>query len=79
MATIIIEAHVPPLSEQQYSPEFREFVSRCLVKNPLGRSSAEELLNSNWLRRYNAISFDASISNIKSWIDHVARGGNAHK
>ena len=45
----------------------------------MGRSSAEELLNSNWLKRYNAVSFDSSIANIKQWIDHVASGGNAHK
>jgi protein-serine/threonine kinase len=52
-AMFLITAQDPPrLKERQrWSPEFQDFLSRCLVKNPARRAGAGELLGHAFLRQ----------------------------
>jgi len=49
-AMIEIPKRPPPQLEGSYSPEFKAFVARCLVKNPQQRATAAELLEDPWLK-----------------------------
>lgn len=42
----------PSLPEKYYSPELRDFVSRCLKKKPHERDSAISLLAHPWILNY---------------------------
>ena len=48
----MVIAQEPPAINypQQWSPEFSEFVSMCLVKNPARRANCKMLLRSSWIR-----------------------------
>ena len=46
MAQTILDAQVPELPEGKFSGEFHDVLKQCLRKDPLSRSTAEELLNS---------------------------------
>ena len=45
-ALLAIHKNDPPLLEgPEFSSEFKEFVAKCLIKDPLNRPSTNELLN----------------------------------
>ncbi|KAI8609463.1 kinase-like domain-containing protein [Chytriomyces sp. MP71] len=52
-AIFMIPSKPPPRleDEERYSKVFRQFVARCLTKDPKLRPSAEELLNDSFLKR----------------------------
>jgi serine/threonine protein kinase len=58
-AIFMIPTKPPPSfrNPNRWSTAFTEFVTRCLVKNPIRRSTAAELLNSDFIR-------NAKVSNI---------------
>ena len=45
----ICEDKAPKLLSNDFSPEFKDFVSKCLVKNPKDRWTASQLLQHNFL------------------------------
>ena len=49
IAATVIDDPAPRVSES-FSPEFRDFVDRCLMKNPTERASAEALLQHPFIR-----------------------------
>lgn len=49
-AMIEIPKRPPPQLEGNFSPEFKAFVARCLIKNPQQRATAAELLEDPWLK-----------------------------
>ena len=48
---LIPKAPAPRLDEGQFSREFRDFIARCLMKEPEERASAKELLNHRFIRQ----------------------------
>eukprot|EP00244_Chara_vulgaris_P005667 TRINITY_DN2202_c0_g1_i1.p1 TRINITY_DN2202_c0_g1~~TRINITY_DN2202_c0_g1_i1.p1 ORF type:complete len:361 (-),score=51.76 TRINITY_DN2202_c0_g1_i1:719-1801(-) len=48
----IVEQPPPTLPEDQFSPEFCDFITACLRKNPKERPSAGELLSHPFLKKY---------------------------
>jgi mitogen-activated protein kinase kinase 1 len=74
MAQTILEAKVPELPEGKFSIEFRDFLSQCLRRDPQTRLSAEELLSSPWLQRYDAVSADSARKNVWEWINALQNG-----
>ena len=48
-AIILICKNDPPKIDEKWSPLFRDFVSKCLVKDPNDRWSAEQLLEHDFL------------------------------
>ncbi|KAL2914909.1 hypothetical protein HK105_205450 [Polyrhizophydium stewartii] len=58
-AIFMIPSKPPPKleAEEDFSEEFRQFIARCLTKNPLARPSARELLEDPFIKR----SDDAAI------------------
>jgi serine/threonine protein kinase len=48
----ILREPEPTLSEDHFSPEFQNFMTRCLKKNPLERDSAAELCAHPWILKY---------------------------
>ncbi|ORY06181.1 MAP kinase [Basidiobolus meristosporus CBS 931.73] len=51
-----------PLPEDRYSDECRDFVDKCLVKDPNTRPKYSDILAHPWLRRYEATEVD-----MQSW------------
>ncbi len=49
IAATVIDDSAPRVSEG-FSPEFRDFVDKCLLKNPVERHSAEQLLQHAFIR-----------------------------
>lgn len=47
----LIPRHPPPSMPAGYSPEFNEFVSHCLVKDPNQRSSIKDLLRMDFVQK----------------------------
>ena len=48
---LIPKAPAPRLEGNQFSREFKDFISRCLVKEPEKRASAKDLLNHRFIRQ----------------------------
>jgi serine/threonine protein kinase len=78
MAQTILDAQVPELPEGRYSLEFRDFLKQCLRDDPASRLSAEALLASPWLIRYDAVSTESSRGNVLEWIKYL-QGGKTGK
>jgi serine/threonine-protein kinase 24/25/MST4 len=47
---MLIPQNAPPTLEGNYSPQFRDFVKQCLVKDPALRPSAAQLLTHDFLK-----------------------------
>jgi serine/threonine-protein kinase 24/25/MST4 len=47
---LLIPQNAPPTLEGNYSPQFRDFVKQCLVKDPAMRPSAAQLLTNDFLK-----------------------------
>jgi len=52
----LIPRHPPPSMPAGYSPEFNDFVSHCLVKDPNARSSIKDLLRMEFVQKAGKIS-----------------------
>jgi serine/threonine-protein kinase 24/25/MST4 len=50
-ALFVISREPPPVLEGNYSSWFKEFVSMCLIPDPLLRPSASQLLKHPWIRK----------------------------
>jgi len=48
---LITTKGIPPLKEDKWSPEFKDFVSKCLTKEVADRPDGTELLKHPWLKR----------------------------
>ncbi|ODV88599.1 hypothetical protein CANCADRAFT_45110 [Tortispora caseinolytica NRRL Y-17796] len=58
----------PRLNDSQFSPEFQDFVAKCLVKDPRQRPSAEQLLKHKFITNSNEVSHLTSlISRYDEW------------
>lgn len=71
VAQTIIDADLPELP-RSFSRAFRDFLYPCLQKDPERRQSAEQLLNSQWLTQFGAVSRDAAVNNVLRWIMSVS-------
>ncbi|KAK8509102.1 hypothetical protein V6N12_018190 [Hibiscus sabdariffa] len=56
----IIEGPAPCAPSDQFSPEFCSFISACLQKDPKERMSAQELLESPFMKMYDGAEVDLS-------------------
>lgn len=56
MVQTVLEAPAPALSPSYFSRELCAFLGDCLCKAPDDRTSARQLLESSWLRRWGATS-----------------------
>jgi serine/threonine protein kinase len=77
VAQIILDSEIPELSPKLFSQSFRDLVKSCLQKDPDRRLSAEQLLNSPWLREHGATNSENSISTVHRWIQYVTNGGGS--
>jgi len=50
----------------EYSPEFRDFISRCLRKDPSKRNTAIDLLEHPWLSQNSELNYDLS-----DWVSNL--------
>jgi serine/threonine-protein kinase 24/25/MST4 len=48
---MLIPQNMPPSLDSNYSPEFRDFVRQCLIKDPALRPAASQLLGHEFVRR----------------------------
>jgi serine/threonine protein kinase len=48
---LITTKGIPPLKDPKWSPELRDFLNRCLVKDPTQRATAVELLQHPFLKK----------------------------
>ncbi|ETO61795.1 STE/STE7 protein kinase [Phytophthora nicotianae P1976] len=72
----IVESPEPSLPEDDangkpFTPEFHDFIGRCLKKEPSERASVEELLNSPWLQLHSATSTERSIRRCATWLQQL--------
>lgn len=75
MAQTVLEAPEPQLPRDgSFSPEFCDFVRQCVQKDPAQRLPADILLGSPWLKRHGAVSYEAAIANVRSWIESMLGG-----
>eukprot|EP00753_Platysulcus_tardus_P013257 PLAT3645.5.p2 GENE.PLAT3645.5~~PLAT3645.5.p2 ORF type:complete len:367 (+),score=180.45 PLAT3645.5:135-1235(+) len=75
MIQLVLEADEPTLDPDEFSPEFCDFASQCLQKDPEDRLPADILLGSPWLEMHGAVSVEDSVANIAAWIEEIAGGG----
>jgi serine/threonine protein kinase len=52
LLSYVVEEPAPQLPAEQFSAELRDFVGRCLCKEPSGRPSVEELIGHPWLAQH---------------------------
>ena len=71
VAQTILDADIPELPAR-FSQPFREFVRKCLQRNPDDRLSAEALLASPWLTMHGATNRDVSVQAVYQWIRSVS-------
>lgn len=71
VAQTIIDADLPELP-RTYSRQFREFLFHCLQKDPERRLPAEQLLGAPWMIQNGAVSRDAAVNNVLSWINSLS-------
>ncbi|KAG2764630.1 hypothetical protein PC129_g12721 [Phytophthora cactorum] len=72
----IVESPEPSLPEvdangEPFTPEFHDFIGRCLKKEPSQRASVEELLDSPWLQLHNATSTERSVRRCATWLQQL--------
>ncbi|KAG3108897.1 hypothetical protein PI124_g11864 [Phytophthora idaei] len=72
----IVESPEPSLPEvdangEPFTPEFHDFIGRCLKKEPSKRASVEELLDSPWLQLHNATSTERSVRRCATWLQQL--------
>ena len=48
---LITTKGIPPLKEDKWSPEFSDFLAKCLAKDVSDRPDGTELLKHPWLKR----------------------------
>ena len=71
MVQTILESDAPKPPAGHFSPEFDEFIGVCLNKDPKHRLPAEVLLQSPWLQRNGATSYEQSVANVAMWIQSM--------
>lgn len=54
----------------QFSPEFRDFITHCVHKDPARRLPAEILLTAPWLIMHGAVSVTDSVEQLRAWIQN---------
>ncbi len=54
-----------PEDEDHWSDDFRDFISSCLIKDPLKRPTAKELQQHTW------ITNAGNISILQSWVYQI--------
>lgn len=47
----VLNEDLPIPAGQEYSDDFRDFVTQCMQKNPFQRPSAEQLLSHPWVTK----------------------------
>jgi len=57
----------PKLDDERFTPEFRDFVSHCLHKEPLLRKTAEQLLSHGFITSHVVDEAHAKAT-VKSWV-----------
>ncbi|KAF4315431.1 hypothetical protein JM18_006123 [Phytophthora kernoviae] len=72
----IVESPEPRLPEtdtngEPFTPEFHEFISSCLKKEPSERASVEELLESSWLQLHEATNTRRCIRRCAAWFHRL--------
>ncbi|KAH9254839.1 hypothetical protein BASA81_007089 [Batrachochytrium salamandrivorans] len=65
---IAVSEVIPTLPEGRFSPHFRDFVSRCISKQPGDRPAPEKLLGHPWLAQHAANSLGEATQNVRQWI-----------
>ncbi|OWZ12986.1 STE/STE7 protein kinase [Phytophthora megakarya] len=67
------EPHLPEVDAngKSFTPEFHEFIRRCLKKEPSKRASVDELLKLPWLQLHNATSTDRSVRRCVAWLQQL--------
>jgi serine/threonine protein kinase len=48
---LITTKGIPPLKDSKWSAELRDFLSKCLVRDPNQRATAQELLQHPFLKK----------------------------
>ena len=68
----IVQNPTPTLSTDHFSPEFCDFVARCLAKDPEARAPAAQLLEHPFLRKYRgADGFEAGAAKLREYVRDV--------
>ncbi|KAJ8524219.1 hypothetical protein ON010_g16899 [Phytophthora cinnamomi] len=72
----IVESPEPRLPEvdadgEAFTPEFHEFIGRCLKKEPSERASVKELLASPWLQQHNATTTERCVQRCATWLQKL--------
>lgn len=65
---IVVSEDIPTLPEGNFSPQFRDFVGRCVSKRPGDRPTCEQLLGDPWLAQHAATSLGDATQNVREWI-----------
>lgn len=65
---IVTEGDAPKPPEGKFSPEFSEFISQCVHKDPAERLPAEVLLGSPWLLMHGAEDLDSAVAIVGDWL-----------
>lgn len=72
MVMMLTEGELPlPPRDGTFTPEFHDFIERCVVKDPQGRASAMELLESDWLAMHGATSLDVCQEVVCQWLEEM--------
>jgi mitogen-activated protein kinase kinase 1 len=71
VAQTILDADIPELSADLFSPHLRDFVKQCLRKEPEDRLPAEVLFGSPWLVENKATSPEAATEIVYRWIRDI--------
>lgn len=65
------EPPLPPRDGGLYTPEFHDFLARCIAKDPRDRASAMDLLESSWMERHEIFSLPDGIERVREWMVEV--------
>lgn len=70
MVLTITEGDEPlPGPDSGFSPEFRSFLAKCIVKDPAKRASAAELLEEPWFEKHGVLSLEDAVEKTRAWLE----------
>lgn len=60
---------LPPREGGEFTPQFHDFLKRCICKEPAARASATELLEDEWFAVHGIGSMEDAVGAMRAWLE----------